>query len=297
MSEAAPVEEPQANPYNAKKPWDKTEESPRGLLSPNNTLAYSDPSGKVLDEEKPEATQNKKEETLKEEESTKFNKVDYKKRYDDLKRHYDSKGIEWKTEKAQLEAVINTTGPKFIPKTPEELATFKEEYSDMYDVVETIAHTQIEGQLEKVNKDIAELNKRELEFAYKEAKSVLERLHPDVYDITETEEFQVWATTQPKVIQDWLYDNATDGKLTARAIDLYKRDVKLPTDKKEVKKSKKKPAADAAEAVLIKEAVDPTAGEKKIWTTSEIEALSVYQYEEVSKELDEAFKEGRIVQG
>jgi hypothetical protein len=297
MSEAVLVEEPQANPYNANKPWDKSKESPRGLLSPNNTLAYSDPSGKVLDEEKTEATQNKEEEGVPKEETTKYKTVDYKKRRDDLKRHHDKKMAENKAEIAQLKAQLDSKAPKFIPKTPEELATFKEEYSDMYAVVETVAHAQTQEQLEKVNKEIAKLREREMEFTYREAKSVLEKLHPDVYDITETEEFQVWSETQPKVIQDWLYDNATDGKLTARAIDLYKRDVNLSSDKKEETKPKKKPVADAAEAVLIKDAVDPSAGEKKIWTTSEIAALSVYQYEEVSKELDAAFKEGRIVQG
>jgi len=297
MSEAVLVEEPQANPYNANKPWDKSGDVPRGLLSPNNTLAYSDPSGEILDEEKTEATQNKKEEEVpKEEESTTYKKVDYKKRRDDLKRHHDKKMAEHKVEITQLKAQLDSKAPRSVPKTPEELATFKTEYPDVYDVVEAVAQQQAQEQLSKVESEIAKLKEKEIESAIREATFILEKLQPDLKKIVDSKEFHEWAEGQPKQIQEWIYDNPTDAILASRAIDLYKKDVNLPSGNKEVKKSKKK-VADAAEAVIIKESVNPSANEKKIWTTSEIAALSVYQYEEVSKELDAAFKEGRIVQG
>jgi len=291
MSEAV-----EANPYNAKKSWNKSEESPRGLLSPNSSLAYSDPTGEVLKDD-PEATQSVKEETPEKEEATKYKKVDYKKRYDDGKRHYDKKLIEWKAKEKELNARINSTAPKAIPKTPEELATFKETYPDVYDVVESVAQTQAQEQLEKVKAEIAELREKEFESAAREAALVLRQLHPDFDEIAESDEFQEWAQSQHATIQDWIYDNPTDATLAARALDLYKRDAGILSDKKEVKKPKKKKEVDAAEAVLIKDSVDPNAGEAKVWTTSEIEQLSIQQYEEAAEELDLAFKEGRIVQG
>ena len=35
--------------------------------------------------------------------------------------------------------------------------------------------------------------------------------------------------------------------------------------------------------------------QKKVWTTSEIKNLSVYEYEKVSAEIDAAYREGRVI--
>jgi len=295
MSEAVvaeQVEEPQSNHYNARKPWDKTGEVKRGLLSPNSTLADADPSKGDIPTE---ATQDEVE--VPKEDSTQYKKVDYKKRHDDLKRHYDKKLVEWKAEVEQLEARASSNAPKSIPKTPEELATFKEQYPDVYDVVESVAQQQAEEQLGKVQKEIEVLKEREMESAMRESRLVLEKLQPDVDAIIESEEFHEWAKDQPSQIQEWVYDNPDNPTLASRAIDLFKKDVGYNTDKKEETKRKRKPKADAAEAVIVTENVEPNAGEKKVWKTSEIESLSIYQYESLKDEIDLAFKEQRIVQG
>jgi len=294
MSEQSHVEEPQANPYNAKKSWDKTEEVARGLNTPNSMLAYPDPS-KEASTDASEATQDV-EEKPEEVVDTKYSKVDYKKRHDDLKRHYDKKLIEWKAQQEQLQARLASTAPKSIPKTPEELATFKEEYSDVYDVVESVAQIQAQEQLAGIQKEIDALKQREIESSMREARLILQTLQPEYDEITASEEFHEWAKQQPQPIQDWIYENPDNAELASRAIDLYKKDVGF-SDKKE--KPKKKPAKkqDAAEAVLIKDSVDPTAGEKKIWTSSEIDSLSIQQYEKHAQEIDDAFKERRVIQG
>ena len=89
--------------------------------------------------------------------------VKYKKRYDDLKKYYDSKLSEWKQEKETLQAQMSaaeeprkTYAP---PKTAEELENFKEQYPDVYQVVETISHKMASQQVEDLQAEIAAHNK------------------------------------------------------------------------------------------------------------------------------------------
>ena len=44
--------------------------------------------------------------------------------------------------------------------------------------------------------------------------------------------FHNWADSQPMEIKSWIYENNSDGKLAARAIDLYKKDRGLGLNKK-----------------------------------------------------------------
>ena len=298
MSDNSTVVEAQPNPYNANKSWDTKETHARGLNGPNTSLFQ--PAPKVADEPAPEATQTETvTENVQEEATEKYSKVDYKKRYDDIKVHYDSQLIKWKAEKEQLEARMRATAPKTVPKTPEELATFKEQYSDVYDVVESVAHLQVQEQLEQVNKEIEALRESKNEALMQKAQLQLEKLHPDFNEISLSDDFHDWAKIQPAIIQEWIYDNPTDASLAARAIDLYKKDkgILSGTKKVEPKPTKVAETSDPAEAVLVKDSVNPTSSEKKIWTTSEIAGLSIAQYEKNQQELDAAFAEGRIRKG
>ena len=43
-------------------------------------------------------------------------------------------------------------------------------------------------------------------------------------EIRQKEEFHSWAANQDPTIQSWLYENTSNAKLAARAIDLFKMD-------------------------------------------------------------------------
>ncbi len=83
---------------------------------------------------------------------------DYKKRYDDLKRHYDQKIQEFKTEKQQLEDAMQQSNVNVpLPKTPEELDKFRQEYPDVYDVIQTIASTKANEQAQGLQEELKTL--------------------------------------------------------------------------------------------------------------------------------------------
>ena len=279
MSEETTVEEPQANPYNAKK----VEEKPRGLLGANDSMAF-DP---VPEEET--ATHEP------EDEPKKYKKVNYKKRYDDLKRHYDAKVEEGKRKEAELQKQLEEVTAYKVPKTPEELATFKEEYPDVYGVVESVAFKQAQEQLSKVNKEIETINSQLSEAKFREAQLLLEKKHPDYRQIIESQEFEDWAEQQPDVIKSWIFDNPDNADLASRALDLFKRDTGFGDTKRKSRSTK--PAQDAANAVNVRETSEPSTGEKKIWTTSEIAALSIKDFEKYEPEIQAAHRENRIRKG
>ena len=147
-------QEEQANPYNAKKDY-HVEDKP---FTPANQLYFEEPSekNKLFDSDditEVTSTDNVKTENL----DTPYKKPDYKKRYDDLKKHYDSKLNEFKSrEQELLEEAANSRPTYKAPKSPEDLEQFKNEYPDVYDVVETVAHMQSESKA-KVLEEINEL--------------------------------------------------------------------------------------------------------------------------------------------
>ena len=203
------IEEPTANPYNSKKAWHTPDAPSRGKA---DTLFFEEPS---------QATRQAAPETS-EEEAPK-GRTNYKKRYDDLKKHYDQKIASFKQKELELTAMAHETQPAYAPpKTTEDLQNFREQYPDLYETVETVAHLQSEQQMQALKTKMSVLEERELNIQRKEAESTLRSRHPDFEDIRGDEKFHAWAKEQPEVIQGWIYENPDNVPLAIKAIDLYK---------------------------------------------------------------------------
>ena len=221
---------------------------------------------------------------------------DYKKRYDDLKRHYDQKIQEFKTKEQQLESAMQQSNVNVpLPKTPEELENFRQEYPDVYDVMQTIASEKATQQAQQLQEELKTLKAREKENLVKVAYRELKTLHPDFEEIKQDEKFLQWLEEQPDTISDGVLRNNTNARLAARVIDLYKADVGITTKKQQGKK----PNVSAAMAVTSPRAkeiqTDPNAN-KKIWKVSDIAKLKPWEFEKLEKEIDLARSEGRITQ-
>ena len=221
----------------------------------------------------------------------------FKKRYDDLKKHYDTKLDEWKQEKETLEAQSKAAKAEKDykpPKTSDELKQFKEDYPDIYGVVETIADQQAGDKLRTVEDKLAQMSEREEDLVRDKAQTELLSVHPDFLELKDTENFQGWLQEQPTSISDGILKNGTDSKWAVRVLDLYKADAGISK-----KTSTARPTLSAAEAVTKtrKVVVPEKAGDKKIWKQSEISKLKPNEFESLEKELDLAAKEGRISSG
>ena len=219
----------------------------------------------------------------------------FKKRYDDLKRHYDSTIQKHKEELSSLRTQLESSTQQFTPpKSKEELESWKREYPDVYDMVETIAMTKADARAKDVEEKYQNLQKQQEQIAREKAEVELLKVHPDFNDLRQKDDFHEWAQLQDPTIQSWLYENTSNSKLAARAIDLYKMDRGISTLSKKEEKDVKKEAAKAISKT--RRAVDSDLPKKKIWTTREIGNLKPDQFEKFEKEIDLARLEGRIEQ-
>ena len=217
----------------------------------------------------------------------------FKKRYDDLKKHYDQKLSDWRQEKEDLLVSSKQTKKENIklPKSQEDLAKFKEEYPDIFGIVETVAHMQADSRVSDIEEHLEILRDRERDLERGNAQKELLAAHPDFVDIKEDQDFIDWLEEQPESISKGVTQNATDVKWAARTLDLYKADKGIKT------KSKKSNSGSAAKQVrtstTTREIADPQ-GDKKIWTSDEISRLRPDQFNKLEKELEQANREGRI---
>ena len=273
------IEEPIANPYNSKKHWHTQDAPSQGKA---DGLFFDEPQQATR-----EAAPEKMEDSSK-------GRTNYKKRYDDLKKHYDQKIADFKQKELQLTAAAIETQPAYAPpKSAEDLENFREQYPDLYETVETVAHLQSEQQMQALKTKMSVLEERELNIQRKEAESTLRSRHPDFEDIRGDDKFHEWAKEQPEVIQAWIYENPDNVNLAVKAIDLYKMENGIKTSKKQ-KPSKSQSSNSSAADMVSTRTTRVDSKQPKIWTQREIAALSIQQYDKFEQEIDLAIMEGRV---
>ena len=219
----------------------------------------------------------------------------FKKRYDDLKKHYDSTINKHKEEVVSLRSQLESSTKQFVPpKSKDELEAWRKEYPDVYDMVETIAMNKATTRTAEIEDKYKNLQLQQEQIAKEKAEVELLKLHPDFNEIRQKEEFHNWAANQDPTIQGWLYENTSNAKLAARAIDLFKMD---NGESKLTKREEKDVKKEAARAISkTRKSTESDIPKKKVWTTSEISKLKPHEFEKHEKDIDLARLEGRIEQ-
>ena len=301
-------QEAEANPYNRNKAWHTEDVMPKKLNNADEGLFVPNPDSKqskstATAEGNPEdstedtsATMDKVQDSALNVESNPYTKVDYKKRYDDLKRYYDRKLGEWNSKESDLKVQLKENRPVYQPpKSKEELEAFKNDYPDIYGVVETVSHLQSQNEVKTLQDELESLKKANTTLQQKEAALELSKYHPDFEEIKESDDFHNWADTQPMEIKNWIYENNSNGALAARAIDLYKKDRGLGLDKK-TKTEKKQPNNQGAD-LLVKtnEQTQVPDSKEVLFKRSDIQRLSVAEFMKYEKDILKAQREGRII--
>ena len=280
-------QEPQkANPYNAKKDWHDVKDKP---FVSSDSLFFDESVSTEHDES--DAIEAEKKQEIEATKDKPYKRPNYKKRYDDLKTHYDSRLNEFKAREQELiqEAVSNRPEYK-APKSAEELEKFKNEYPDVYEVVESVAHLQSENQVAELQTRLDAMQGRETEILKREAEKDLREKHPDFDEIRNSDEFQEWADLQPESIKDWIFNNPSDANLASRALDLFKKDIGLEQPKSNSKQTKQS----AADMISTKTTSVDT-NQQRVWSEREIAAMSVAEFDKYESEISDAMQEGRII--
>jgi len=235
--------------------------------------------------------EEKASEVEEEQEPTSAEEKTFKKRYSDLRRHQQKQADELKAKITDLERQLSEAARKEmkLPKSEEEIEAWTKEYPDVAGIVETIAAKKAQEQSVALEARIKAIDEMHVSASKEKAEVELLKLHPDFSDIRESDSFHEWAEQQPKWVQDALYDNETDARSAARAIDLYKADMKMSAPKSKDK--------DAAKSVSVKNArskpqEDATASYMK---ESDVQKMSSKEYEKRSDEIMEAIRSGKFI--
>jgi DNA repair exonuclease SbcCD ATPase subunit len=263
--------------------------SPFGKRNANNEkIEQEEAELKELQEaNKSEKKQEEDDSNLSSEEKT------FKKRYGDLRRHSQQQQTQLQTQIDELKTQLqkSTTNQIKLPKTEEELSAWAEQYPDVAKIVESIAMKKAKEQSESIEQRLRSLDERELETARDKAEGELLRLHPDFDKIRDTDEFHDWVEEQPKWVQQALYENDTDAKAAARAIDLYKVD-------KGITKTKTKESSKGAEVSVGARGSRSSPADVDtdgVIYESVVNQMNSHQYEANQEAIAKAIKSGKFV--
>ena len=217
----------------------------------------------------------------------------FKKRYDDLKRHYDSTLGKHKDQVRTLKTQLEQSSKQFVPpKSKDELESWRKEYPDVYEMVETIAMNKADTRAQEMETKYQNLQVQQEQISREKAEVELLKAHPDFQDIRSKDEFHEWASKQDPVIQGWLYENTSNSSLASRAIDLYKMDKGVSKLSKKQETAVKKEAAKAITKTA--KATESELPKKKVWSNAAISKMNVSEYAKYEEDIDKAVREGRI---
>ena len=247
------------------------------------------------EQELKELLDNKNEESIeeaKEEEPVNAEEKSFKKRYGDLRRHMQQKEKDWEDKFKNLESQLQEVTRKEIklPKSDEDIDAWAKQHPDVAAIVETIAIKKAREQSAGLEDKVKEINEMRAIASREKAEAELMQIHPDFDQIRDSDDFHTWADEQPKWIQDALYENDTDSRSAARAIDLYKSDRNIKT--KKVDSSKDAAKSVNSRTTRSEPATTDTDGAFK---ESQVAKMTAEQYEKAADAIMESIRSGKFV--
>jgi hypothetical protein len=217
----------------------------------------------------------------------------FKKRYGDLRRHSQQQQLTLQKQIDELRTQLTQSTEKQIklPTSEAELSKWAETYPDVAKIVETIAIKKAKEQTASIEERFKNLDERERLTAREKAELELTKIHPDFDTIRDTDDFHNWAEEQPSWVQQALYENDTDARSAARAIDLYKIDRNIGKTKT------KKEDTSAAQGVRTRsERSAPTGQDTEgVFYESQVAKMSSKQYEANEEAISKAMASGKFV--
>ena len=225
-------------------------------------------------------------------EPTNAEEKSFKKRYGDLRRHMQDKEKEWNEKFDSLQSQLKEATKKEInlPKSDEDIEAWATKYPDVAAIVETIAIKKAKEQAAELEDRVKAVDEMRINASREKAEAELMRIHPDFDQIRDSDDFHNWAEEQPEWVQKALYENDTDSRSAARAIDLYKADRGIKTKKRDDGK-------DAARSVGTRNSRSrPETDETSSYIKeSDVQKMSAREYEKYSDEIMEAIRTGKFI--
>jgi hypothetical protein len=265
---------------NANRERIEREEAELKQLNEENVARSGQPEENVNNEEQDDSNLSAEEKS-------------FKKRYGDLRRHSQQQSLALQKQIDELKQQLTQSTEQQIklPTSEDELATWAKTYPDVAKIVETIAIKKAKEQTAALDERFKALDERDKLTAREKAELELLKFHPDFDTIRDTDDFHNWADEQPEWVQKALYENDTDARSAARAIDLYKVDRNIGKAKPEKKTS------GAAESVNTRGSRSTPVSQdtEGVIYESQVNKMSSLQYEKNLEAIQKAIQTGKFV--
>lgn len=247
----------------------------------------------IIEDEQQEQQQEEQVVEQQQEEPTSSEEETFKKRYGDLRRYMqqtvEAKDKELQTLKSKLQEKEKDEFK--LPTSEEEIEAWATKYPEVAKIVDSIAQKRAREASQEVEQSMSDLRKMKSQLEREKAEHQLKQMHPDFDNIRSQKQFHDWVSEQPTYIQDALYKNETDAIAAGRAIDLYKADMGMISEKRSDSELKK----EAARAVKKGSSSTPSARPSGEWSESRVAALRPHEYEQHEEEIFESMKKGNFV--
>jgi len=216
----------------------------------------------------------------------------FKKRYGDLRRHTQEKEKEFQAQLDKLTSQLDAASKNelVLPKSEDEVEAWAKKYPDVAGMVEAIADKKANERSSELDSRLKEIEKLRTQARREKSEAELMSMHPDFAQIRSDDAFHKWAETQPKVVQDALYENVDDVKSIARVLDLYKSDNGIKTKKVTSTADK-----DAATSVKGKRTVVDANDSSTYLRESQVAKMSIKEYEKRQDEIIDAQRKGKFI--
>jgi hypothetical protein len=198
----------------------------------------------------------------------------------------------WEDKFKQLEGQLKEVTQKEIklPKSDEDIEAWATKYPDVAAIVETIAIKKAREQAAGLEDRVKEIDEMRATASREKAEAELMQVHPDFGEIRNSDDFHEWAEEQPKWVQDALYENDSDARSASRAIDLYKVDRNIKTQKP----SNNKDAARSVNSRSSRSTPDTTK-DGTVFKESDVNKMNTHEYEKYSDQIMEAIRSGKFI--
>lgn len=214
----------------------------------------------------------------------------WEKRYGDLRSHSQKQVNELTKKINDLEHKLNSPS-SVLPRTKEEVEAWAKKYPDVYDLLTTMIQLDVQAVTANLDKRFEDVERDRLENSKERAINAIVAKHSDFYDLEQSTEFHDWLAGKSKRTQDAIYENETDAQAAIEVIDLYKLETGV-TKKKPGRPSNR----DVATEIRVPSTRTPpsTNSGDYDFSESQIEAMSIREYEKNEEKIEDARRANRI---
>ena len=173
-----------------------------------------------------------------------------------------------------------------------DLSEIMKDYPELVKPLQSYVDTAFAKVNKKLEQTTQELTKAQQEDMVREHKAKLAKAHPDYVQVANSEDFTLWLERQSPVWQQIADSgNAND---TIELLSRYKKALGIKSTPEVSKEDLVEKAKQNAEPNLPKARKQNIGSSKKIWTAAEIGKLTDKQFLKYEKDIDQAYKDGRV---